>query len=131
MKVRRLYLMRIELPSGMLLHKIGVASHHSAKERMLTICGSIFDKFRETPKIKLVRDRKVDSEKVFKYETMLHKFFSNYQYTSKHRFDGITECFVLPSDSADAIQAYEAVLAGHVPESAYVMPDRSEDELPF
>jgi len=131
-KYRRLYLMRIILPSGMVVHKFGVASGNSSKERMLQICGSIFDKFRETPRIKLLRDRKVEADIVFKYENILHRFFSEYRYESKHKFDGITECFVLPDDGEDAIMAYEAVIDSQVPDHDYEAPPKPEDiDLPF
>jgi len=125
--------MRIELPSGLIVHKFGVASGKSAKERMLQINGSIFDKFRETAKIRIVRDREIPSEDVFKMENTLHRFFKYNRYTTKHTFDGVTECFVLPTNSEDAVQAYEAVIEGNVPDFFYEMPEIVVDEygLPF
>jgi hypothetical protein len=67
---------------------------------------------------------------VFKYENTLHKFFVDYKYDTKHKWDGVTECFVLKEDSEDAIQAYEAVINGMVPDKKYIMPD-NEDTLSF
>jgi len=129
---RRLYLMHITMPSGVVLHKFGVASGSSSKDRLLQICGSIFDKFRQTPMIKLIRDREVPAEEVFKLESTLHKFFSSYRYDSPHKFDGVTECFVLPEDSGDAITAYELVITGEVPDFTYtVTASIKEDELQF
>ena len=131
-KKQRLYIMSIELPSGMCVVKIGKASGESSKERMLQINGSIFDKFRCTAKISIKRDREVPADKVFEYETILHRFFSAYRYDTTHKFDGVTECFVLPSDCEDAITAYELVIAGEVPDFTYVVQDsKDEDELSF
>ena len=126
--------MEITMPvhgmTGMTLIKIGKASGPSSKKRMLQICSGIYDRHRRTPMIKIQRDKEVPGDKVFEYETILHRFFSDYQYTSKVKWDGITECFVIPRD--DAIQAFEAVVGGAVPEHIYALPDlEPEDELPF
>ena len=129
LKKQRLYLMEIELPSGMVVQKIGKASGPSSKERMLQINSSIFDKFRCTAKIRIKRDREVPADMVFKYESMLHQFFKAYQYESKTRWDGVTECFTIPLE--DAVQAYEAVIEGNVPDFTYEMPELIEDELVF
>jgi len=111
--------------------KIGKASGSSSKERMLQINGSIFDKFRTTAMISIKRDREVPEDMVFKYETVLHRFFCDYQYNSKHKFDGVSECFAIPLE--DAVQAYEAVIEGSEPDFTYelVTVEDNEYELPF
>lgn len=126
-KDRRLYCMRITTPEEV-YYKFGVASGHSSKERMLQIAASYYDKFRETPIIKVMRDRKVDADVVFKYETTLHQFFSFYQYDAARffPFSGSTECFTIDEDVA--IQAYEATLNNEVPPNQYFKP---EDIIPF
>ena len=123
--------MEITLPSGMIVNKCGVASGQSSKERMLQICASIYDDQRTTPMIKIKRDREVDAENVFKFENTMHKFFSNYRYSSKAKWDGITECFCVPIE--DMVQAYELVIEGVVPDFQYQMPStkEAEDSLPF
>lgn len=128
-KTQRLYVMDIEMPSGMKVVKIGKASGASSKERMLQINGSIFDKFRYTAKIGIKRDREVPEDVVFKHEAILHRFFNKYQYETKTKFDGSSECFVVPLD--DVVQAYEAVIDGMVPDFEYTLPVIEEDELPF
>jgi len=130
-KKQRLYIMEITLPSGMVVVKCGKASGHSSKERMMQICSSIYDKFRRTPMIKIQRDREVDSDLVFKYEAIMHRFFMDYKYESKHKFDGISECFVVPLD--DMIQAYEAVMEGMEPDGVYVRAPVEVDKygIPF
>ena len=126
-KERRLYLMRIKLPSDQTVFKLGVASGRSAKERMLQINGSIFDKYRETAMIKIVRDRKVDADNVFNLETSLHHFFCMYKHSDLYKWDGVTECFTVEQDVA--IQAYEAALDGvEFPKEPYCHPD---EQLPF
>jgi len=127
-KKQRLYLMRITFKSGLTVIKIGKASGASSKERMLQIAASIYDIDRTLPHITVKRDQVVDAELVFKYETILHKYFCNYQYKNDRRkpFDGITETFVIPE--SDAIQAFEAVLAGLEPEECYVMPEAVEED---
>ena len=130
-KKQRLYILDIELPSGMKVVKIGKASGSSSKDRMLQINGSIFDKFRCTAKIAIKRDREVDADHVFRFENTLHKFFSNYQYDTKHKWDGCTECFCVPLE--DVVQAYELVVEGVEPDFVYQMPStkEAEDSLPF
>jgi len=134
-KKRRLYIMEILMPigddaSGLTVIKIGVASGNSSKERMLQICGSIFDAHRRTPMIAIKRDREVPGDKVFKYEAILHAFFKNYKYNFKNKWSGSTECFVIPLD--DAKQAFEAVIEDQVPDFTYVLPDAPVcDDIPF
>ena len=126
-KDRRLYCMRITTPDQV-YYKFGVASGHSSKERLLQIAASYYDKYRETPIIKIMRDQKVDPEIVFQLETTLHRFFKFYHFNSHmyRAFDGSTECFHIDKDPA--IQAYEAVLDGMVPDFTYYKP---EDTIPF
>lgn len=129
-KKQRLYILNIELPSGMTVVKIGKASGESSKERMLQINGSIFDKFRCTAKISIKRDREVDADMVFKYENILHRFFGNYKYETKHIWDGCTEAFCIPLE--DAVIAYELVVDGNVPDFNYELPpSEAQDDVPF
>jgi len=128
-KKRRLYLLEIEMPSGMQCVKIGVASGNNSLERMMQVNRDIFMKFRYTAKIGIKRDREVDADVVFKYETMLHRFFRDHQYIPPRKFDGSTELFAVPLE--DAVQAFEAVLEGYEPDFTYVLPEVDPaDELP-
>ncbi len=128
-KKGRLYLMEITLPSKMVVVKVGVASGENSTSRMMQIVESIYQKFRKTPMIYIKRDREVTDDMIFKYEGILHKFFSGYRYETKHKWSGCTEAFVVPLE--DAVQAYEAVIEGNVPDHVYVMPEQLEDELSF
>lgn len=127
---QRLYLLSIELPSGLTVVKIGKASGGSSKARMMQICESIYDKFRVTPKISVKLDREVPEDMVFKWETILHSYFSDYKYETTHKWSGYSESFLIPLD--DAKQAFMAVIDGQIPDTKYILPEPSiEDELPF
>jgi len=127
---RRLYLFDITLKSGMRVVKIGVASHNSSLDRMMAVNRSYYQKYRSTFMCSIKRDREVPAEKCFKYETILHRFFKNYQYTPTVPFDGSTELFAIPID--DAVMAFEAVLEGQVPDFTYELPVPEEKvDLPF
>lgn len=127
-KDSRLYVMEITIPTGDIYYKFGKSSGLSSKERMLQICGSVFDKYRQTPAIKIIRDRKVGADVVFRYENTLHKFFSFYQFSDRLHtpFSGSSECFKIDKDVA--IQAYDAVMEGLVPDFVY---HKEEDQIPF
>jgi len=112
--------------------KIGVASGESSVERMFQVNRDYFMRNRESFKCKIKRDREVPADKVFAYETTLHKFFKSCQYIPKTKFDGSTELFLAPLE--DIVQAYEAVIEGEVPTFSYSIEpgkDYDEDVLPF
>jgi len=105
-KETRLYLMEICMGEfDKPVYKFGKASGHSSKKRMLEIVGSYFDKYRVTPAICIVRDRKVTD--VFKKESSLHREFKEQKIQPEFKFSGHSECFHL--DKEQAIEAYEKV----------------------
>jgi len=106
--VRRLYILDITFKSGMKVIKIGVSSGKDSLDRMLQIQRDYYHKYRCTFICNIKRDRPVDKELVFKYETILHKFFSEYQYVPKIAFDGSTELFAIPVNAA--VEVYEYLL---------------------
>ena len=129
-EVSRLYVLDIELPSGMKVIKIGKSSGHSSLDRMLQIQRSYYHSYRTTFICNIKRDRKC--EDVFKYETELHRFFSEFSYKAKVAFDGSTELFAVPI--SDAVEAYEYLLdngLGSLDEYEYELPTLDIDELPF
>lgn len=126
---QRLYLMEITLPSGMVVCKVGKASGPSSTSRMMQLVESIYNKFRRTPMVYIKRDKEITDGKVFELETRLHQFFSEYRYESKQKFDGVTECFVVPL--SDAVIAFDLVTDGEVPDFKYKLPSKDEDALPF
>lgn len=126
---QRLYLLEITMPSGLVVCKIGKASGPSSVARMMQIVESIYNTFRKTPMIYKKRDAEVDADKVFQFESCLHRFFKNYRYETKHKWSGCTEAFVIPL--ADATMAFDAVIGGQTPDHVYEMPKIEEDKLPF
>lgn len=124
-KKQRLYILEFTI-LGEKVYKIGKASGTSSVDRLMDIVRSYFTAYRITPEVKIVRDREVPDDKVFEYETCLHKFFANYTYQPSKSFSGSTELFEVCKD--DVIQAYEAVIEGNVPDFVYVHPD---DVIPF
>ena len=88
------------------LYKLGKASGHSSKKRMLDICGSYFDRYRETPVIRIKKDKVVTD--VFAKETALHHHFANKRFVSQYKFSGCTEVFDITFE--EALEKYEEVI---------------------
>lgn len=101
--VDRLYLMEITVPGIGIAYKIGKSSNHSSKERMLQIVGSMFDVYRETPIIRIVRDRECDD--VFSVETRCHHRLKEWRICVEKKWSGCTECFSV--DRETALKVYE------------------------
>lgn len=125
----RIYLMHIVLPNSMVLCKFGKSSGESSKQRMLQICADIYETYpeRRTPSIKIVRDRKCENP--FELECVFKEFFKSYRYTTKSKWGGSTECYVIPLE--DAKTTFDLVIEGHVPDFTYELSDTLEDELQF
>ncbi len=101
----RLYVLEIEI-EGTVVYKVGKASGHSSKQRMLQIIGSYFDVYRRTPIVSIVRDR--DCTDVFKKETKCHVELKEFRYFPEKSFSGYTELFLV--DKEKVIEVYERVL---------------------
>jgi len=99
------------------VYKIGKASGHSSKKRLLQIIGSYFDKYRVTPVVKIKRDRVV--EDVFAKETELHHWFEDKQYMPEHSFSGSTELFEVELE--EVVAKYDEVIG--------IKRDESEDKV--
>ena len=126
----RIYMMHIILPNGLELVKYGKSSGVSSKRRMLEICADVYEAYpdRRTPSIKIVRDRKCPNP--FELEKVFKEFFINYQYTTKAKWNGSTECYVIPL--ADAKTTFDLVIEGEEPDFTYVLPNKEESvDLPF
>jgi hypothetical protein len=102
----RLYLLWIQLKSGLKVVKFGKSSGSSSVDRMMQIQRDYFMKNRWTFICNLKRDRAVDN--VFQYEHELHEFFKEYQFKPKIPFDGSTEIFIVNWDAA--VDVYEYLL---------------------
>lgn len=104
--IERLYILEINI-EGTIVYKVGKASGHSCKQRMLQIVGSYFDVYRCTPVVSVVRDRECID--VFKKETKCHHELKEYQHVPPKTFTGSTELFEV--DKEKVIEVYERVLA--------------------
>lgn len=104
--IDRLYLLEILVPGMGLVYKIGKASGKSSKDRMLQIVGSMFDVYRETPIVKIVRDR--SCQDVFTKESACHRELKPHRIKVAKKWSGCTECFSVTKDVA--IEVYERIL---------------------
>ena len=103
--VDRLYIMEIVVGETT-VYKIGKASGHSSKQRMLQIIGSYFDVYRVTPVVRIIKDKEVTN--VFEKETRCHHALAEWQYTPEKAFSGSTEVFLV--DKEKVLEVYKNVL---------------------
>lgn len=99
-----LYLLEMHL-EGKVLVKIGVTSR-KIEDRVVEILTSYFYKYREFPYTRPKRFR--ETENVYSKETILHEYFSEYQYIPEFKFSGSTEIFDVDLDIV--VKAYEYLL---------------------
>lgn len=103
--VNRLYILEIQIGETV-VYKVGKASGHSCKQRMLQIIGSYFDVYRVTPIIKVVKDKEVSN--VFDKETKCHHALAEWQYTPDKAFSGSTEVFKV--DKEKVLEVYNEIV---------------------
>lgn len=103
----RLYILEIVV-DDITVYKVGKASGHSSKKRMLQIVESYFDVYRVTPMIKIVKDREVTE--VFTKETKCHHELKEWQFVPVKKFSGSTELFNVTKEKV--LEVYEDVLQG-------------------
>lgn len=103
--VDRLYILEIQIGETV-VYKVGKASGHSCKQRMLQIIGSYFDVYRVTPIIKVVKDKEVSN--VFDKETKCHHALAEWQYTTDKVFSGSTEVFKV--DKEKVLEVYNEIV---------------------
>ena len=103
----RLYVLEITVDDKV-VYKVGKASGHSSKARMLQIIGSYFDAYRVTPIIRIIKDKACKD--VFGKETKCHQELVNYRYIPDKTFSGCTEIFNV--DKEAVLEVYKRVLEG-------------------
>ena len=101
----RLYVLEMII-DGTVVYKVGKASGHSSKARMLQIIGSYFDAYRVTPVVKIVKD-KVCTD-VFKKETKCHQELAEYKFRAEKVFSGCQELFDV--DKEVVLEVYKRIL---------------------
>lgn len=91
-KVQRVYVIKLILDDGTIIHKVGKASGRSSKERLLQILGSFFDKYRYIPRSSIRLD--MSTPVAFLVEKHMHTLLAEYQYTRlDSKVSGYTEMF--------------------------------------
>ena len=103
--VERLYVLEMVVDDKV-VYKVGKSSGHSSKQRMLQIIGSYFDAYRDTPVVKIVKD-KVCTD-VFKKETKCHQELAEYKFRAEKVFSGCQELFDV--DKEVVLEVYKRIL---------------------
>lgn len=89
--IGRVYVIRMTLDSGLVVHKIGMTKTDRAIDRMMEILRSWFMRFRYVPYTKLCMDQKVFDPA--KFEKFIHAVLAHKKYIPHMKVDGYTEMF--------------------------------------
>lgn len=87
----RLYVFKITLDSGEIVHKVGMCFSDRATDRMLEVLRSFYMVYRYVPRCEIRRDKKVLVPKLV--EKHMHDLLEELSYTFDKSFDGCTEFF--------------------------------------
>ena len=87
----RVYVLKVTLQDGTILHKVGMCKSARSIDRMMEILRSFFTTFRYVPNCELRKDKKVVVPLLV--EQHMHKVLEDYSYTFDTKFDGSTEFF--------------------------------------
>ena len=90
-EVGRIYVIRIVLPDGTIVHKIGMTNSDRAVDRMMEILRSWFMVFRFVPYAELKLDMNTNYPK--QLESHIHKILNHKQFIPRLKVDGGTEMF--------------------------------------
>ncbi len=90
-EIGRLYVIRIELPDGVVVHKVGMCSSDRAIDRMMEILRSWFTSYRFVPFTVLKLDMPTSYPK--ELESHIHKILKHKQFIPYHKVEGRTEMF--------------------------------------
>jgi len=88
----RVYVIRMTLPCGTVVHKIGMTNSDRSTDRVFEILRSWFNSFRYVPYTKLRLDHECYDP--LKIEAFLHKVLDRYKYEPGKKVQGHTEMFV-------------------------------------
>lgn len=90
--IGRIYVIRMELPDGYVVHKIGMTKSDRALDRMMEILRSWFSRFRFVPYTELKLDMQTGYPA--EIEKHIHKILAHKQFTPHMKTDGGTEMFI-------------------------------------
>lgn len=89
--IGRIYVIRMELPDGLIVHKIGMTKSDRAIDRMLEILKSWFQRFRFVPYTELKLDMSCSCPK--ELEAHIHNMLAHKKFTPHMKVNGGTEMF--------------------------------------
>ena len=89
--VGRIYVMRMELPDGLIVHKIGIVNTDRTLDRMMEILRSWFSRFRFVPYTELRLDMSTSYPK--QLEAHIHNMLQHKRFTPHMKVNGGTEMF--------------------------------------
>ena len=87
----RVYIFRITLSCGKIIHKVGMCYSDRATDRMFEVLRSFFQVHRYSPKCELKRDKKVLAPRLV--EKHMHSLLDEWKYTPNKPSAGSTEFF--------------------------------------
>lgn len=90
--IGRIYVIRMELPDGFTIHKIGMTHKDRAVDRMMEILRSWFNRFRFVPYSELRIDHKCHCPA--ELEKHLHKMLEHRRFIPHMKVDGGSEMFI-------------------------------------
>jgi len=91
-KYGRLYVLKIILKNGQIVHKVGMCKSSRSIDRMMEIVYSFFKVYRYIPHTELRRDKKVLVP--LQVEQHIHRLLKDYKYVFDKKFGGSTEFFI-------------------------------------
>ena len=89
--VGRLYVLKLVLPDGTVVHKIGITNSDRTTDRMLEILRSWFNHYRYVPYTEIRLDMEFGYAK--RLEKFIHKVLLRYRYSPTYKVEGYTEMF--------------------------------------
>ena len=92
MDIGRLYVIKMVLPDGLIVHKVGMTKSDRATDRMMEILRSWFVKYRFSPYSELRLD--MECNYPAELEKHIHQVLGHSRFEPSHKVDGGTEMFV-------------------------------------
>ena len=89
--IGRVYVIKMVLPGGEVVHKIGMCNSNRSVDRMMEILRSWFMRFRFLPYSELRLD--METGRPLEIEEHIHKVLYHKRYTPRYKVEGGTEMF--------------------------------------
>jgi hypothetical protein len=89
--IGRIYVIRMELPGDLVIHKIGMVNSNRSVDRMMELLRSWFMRYRFVPYAELRLDMETSYPR--ELEAHMHKMLAHRQYIPHMKVEGRTEMF--------------------------------------